>query len=94
MKNISILKKKLFLFPISYKKTATITYLQQKLNYKLTTINNKINKHILLQLIHLIHYIRKSVVLPGNEHFSNSVLMAAINGTAGSLALNRPSANI
>ena len=31
-------------------------------------------------------------MLPGREHFSISLLIAAIRGTAGSLALNFPSA--
>lgn len=32
------------------------------------------------------------MVLPGSEHFSISLLIAAIRGTAGSFALNLPSA--
>lgn len=40
------------------------------------------------------HYCRRSDVLPGNEHFSISDLMAAMRGMAGSFGLNFPSAKM
>lgn len=42
----------------------------------------------------MVHLSARLVVLPGSEHFSSSVLMAAIKGTAGSVAGNVPSAKI